>query len=204
MPDLDRAPIARLPHRKDLGRMRSPTRGLLRRLLSGPTLALMVVGAGSVAADDLTRFELTDGSVLVGEALGLADGVYRIRTAMLGDIDVEASRIRRMERADAGAGGLAGAGFGAAGDNAAPPGYASQIQGLQQRMVGDSGIMESIIALQGDPELQRAVADPELIGLITSGNVEALRNHEGFGRLMQHPGIRAIIEQLTGPDGGLR
>jgi hypothetical protein len=175
--------------------------------MRGLVLALMVVcaaGAGSVAAGDLTRFELTDGSVLVGEALGLADGVYRIRTATLGDIDVEASRIRRMERADAGGGGLAGAGFGAAGDNAAPPGYASQIQGLQQRMVGDSGIMESIIALQGDPELQRAVADPELIGLITSGNVEALRNHEGFGRLMQHPGIRAIIEQLTGPDGGLR
>lgn len=190
-------------HHASIARFQRPKRFGRKRGLALALMLLGLTGAGSVAADDLTRFELTDGSVLVGEALGLADGVYRIRTRTLGDLDVEASRIRRMERAGAGAGGLAGAGFGAAGDNAAPPGYAGQIQGLQQRMVGDSGIMESIIALQGDPDLQRAIADPELIGLITSGNVEALRNHEGFGRLMQHPGIRAIIEQLTGPGGGL-
>ncbi|MCG6941252.1 MAG: hypothetical protein LJE69_08375 [Thiohalocapsa sp.] len=160
------------------------------------------IWAGDAAADDLTRFELDDGSVIVGEALGLAGGVYRIRTQTLGDIDIEASRIRRMERASNAV--LGPETFGAAGDNAAPEGYASQIQALQQRMVGDSSIMESIVALQQDPEIQRAIHDPELIGLITSGNVEALRNNEAFGRLMEQPGIRAIIEQLMSPDGGLR
>jgi hypothetical protein len=175
-------------------------------------MALVLAGSGAASAGDPTRFELDDGSVIIGEALGLADGVYRIRTQTLGDIDVEASRIRRMEWANAGHSApatthpdaLGADAFGAAGDNAAPAGYASQIQGFQQQMVGDSGIMESIIALQRDPELQRAIADPELIGLITSGNVEALRDHETFGRLMNHPGIRAIIEQMTGPGGGLR
>jgi hypothetical protein len=202
------------PPREALGEQRAMGVRRLRGLLLSAVIACgggAAVWTVSAGAADLTRFELDDGTVIVGEALGLANGVYRIRTRSLGDIDVEAERIRRMARASAG-GGVQGHAdgnmlgddaFGAAGNNAAPAGYASTIQDLQQRMVGDSGIMESIIALQGDPELQRAIQDPELIGLITSGNVEALRNHAGFGRLMDHPGIRAIIEQLTDPGGSV-
>ncbi|MBK1633871.1 hypothetical protein CKO31_24695 [Thiohalocapsa halophila] len=158
----------------------------------------IAISTGVAAAGDLTRFELDDGSVIVGEALGLADGVYRIRTPALGEIDVEASRIRRMERATA----AGGAGTSAGADHADD--YGERIQDLQRSLVGDPGIMESIIALQQDPALQRALQDPELMGLITSGNVQALREHEGFGQLMNHPGVRAIIERIVGPDGGLR
>ncbi|WP_295881118.1 hypothetical protein [uncultured Thiohalocapsa sp.] len=158
-------------------------------------LVTIALFSGTAGAGDLTRFELDDGSVIVGEALGLAGGVYRIRTPALGEIDVEAARIRRMERATAAAGGGAGAGGGD---------YSDQLQGIQRSLVGDPDIMQSIIALQQDPQLQRVLQDPELIGLITSGNVQALREHEGFGGLMSNPGIRAIIDRLLGPDGGLR
>lgn len=190
----------------------TPTAQMARHGRVRPLRALLLAvavaaGAGISAADDLTRFELDDGSVIVGEPLGLTDGVFRIRTQTLGDIDIEVTRIRRMQQAGADAaadGNAAGAdAFGATGNNAAPAGYASQIQALQQSMVSDTGIMESIMALQQDPELRQAMQDPELMGLITSGNVEALRNHEAFGRLMNHPGIRAIIEQLTGGEGGV-
>ncbi len=163
---------------------------------------------GIGTAGELTRFQLDDGSIIVGEPLGLADGIFRIRTRTLGDIDVEVARIRRMERADAGGDlrndRLGADAFGAAGQHAAPEGYAGLIQALQQSMVADSGIMELMTALQQDPEIQRAIGDPELIGLMASGDVEALRNHEAFGRLMGHPGIRAIIEQMIGRVGGLR
>lgn len=159
-------------------------------------LILAAPFSGTAGAGDLTRFELDDGSVIVGEALGLAGGVYRIRTPALGEIDVQAARIRRMERATAAAGG-AGAAPGS-GD------YSAQLQGIQRSLVGDPDIMQSIIALQQDPQLKRVLQDPELIGLITSGNVQALREHAGFGELMSNPGIRAIIDRLLGPDGGLR
>jgi hypothetical protein len=168
-------------------------RALLRAALLAATAGI-AISAGIAGAGDLTRFELDDGSVIVGEALGLADGVYRIRTPALGEIDVEASRIRRMERAPA-AGGAAGADISE---------HSERLQDIQRSLVGDPGIMESIIALQQDPALQRALQDPELMSLITAGNVQALREHEGFGQLMNHPGIRAIIERIVGPDGDLR
>jgi hypothetical protein len=190
-------------------RVSSPRRVGRRRGLAPALMLAAVTGFSSAAADEPTRFELDDGTVIVGEALGLADGVFRIRTQSLGDIAIDAARIRSMQRASAPAAAptvqadanrLGAATFGDAG---APADYASQIQTLQQQMVSDSGVMESIMALQGDPELQRALEDPELIGLITSGNLEALRSNAAFGRLMNHPGIRAIIEQLTGTGGAL-
>jgi hypothetical protein len=169
-------------------------------LLAG---AFAVAGLAAVAGD-LARFELDDGSVVVGEPVGLADGVYRIRTPALGEVAVDASRVRRMSRADDAGGGAAGA-WGAA--PSAPAGAAvsaADIEGLQRRLIGDQGVMESIMALQQDPELQAALADPALMGLVMSGNIEALRNHPAFGQLMNHEGIRAIIEQVVGPDGQLR
>jgi hypothetical protein len=162
-------------------------------------------GCGVALAADLTRFELDDGSVIVGEPLTLADGVYRIRTPALGMISVDASRVRSMVRAES-ADAAAAAARGSSPTAGLEPQAAlsADIQSIQRGLVGDRGVMESIMALQRDPELQAVLADPELMGLVMSGNVEALRNHESFGRLINHPGIRAIIEQVVGPDGRLR
>jgi hypothetical protein len=179
------------------------------RSLPAALLAGALAAAGLAAgAGDLARFELDDGSVVVGEPLSLADGVYRIRTPALGEVTVDASRVRRMSRADDTGGGAAGA-WGAApgaptGADPAAAVSAADIEGLQRRLIGDQGVMESIMALQQDPQLKAALADPELMGLVMSGNIEALRNHPAFGRLMNHEGIRAIIEQVVGPDGQLR
>jgi hypothetical protein len=175
------------PMKKDLKRR-------ARVWLAG-ALAASLVGASSLgSAGDLTRFELDDGSVVLGEALGLANGVYRIRTPALGDIDVEASRIRSMARAEDHAPDRAAGGAD----------YSAEIEGIQRQIAGNSDMMQSIMALQGDPEIQRALQDPELMGLILSGDAGALRDHPGMKRLMEHPGIRGILEQLVGSQGGLR
>jgi hypothetical protein len=163
-------------------------------------LVCVLVGAGSAGAADLMRFELEDGSVIIGEPLSLAGGVYQIRTPVLGDLEVEAVRVRRMLRADA----AAAESSTDAGGTPPAAAQAADIQALQRQLVGDPGVMASIMALQQDPALKKALEDPELIGLVLSGNLDALRDHEAFGRLMSHPGIRAIIEQVVGPNGQLR
>ncbi len=160
---------------------------------------LMVAGLGwfgAAGASDLVRFELNDGSIIVGKPLSLADGVYRIRTPALGDVEVPASRVLSMVRGDG-----AGAGPGKVdGDGA----FSADIEAIQRQLVGDPGLMQSISALQQDPDVQAVLSDQELMGLILSGNVTALRDHEGFARLMEHPGIRAVLEQFVGSDGGPR
>ena len=63
-------------------------------------------------------------------------------------------------------------------------------------MVGNPDLMQMITGLRNDPVLQRAMADPELMALISSGNLEVLRQHPKFMELRNHPGIRAIVEKV--------
>jgi len=143
----------------------------------------------SLSADDMSRLELTDGSIIVGEVLGMSAGVYSVRSPTLGTISIESSRIRSLSNADTAATSDA---------TLANPGasYGDDIDALQRQMVGNPDLMQMIVGLQNDPALQRAMANPELMALISSGNIDALRQHPSFLELMGHPGIRGVVEQL--------
>jgi hypothetical protein len=146
---------------------------------------------------DLSRIELSDGSVVVGEILGMSGGVYSVRTPSLGTLGIESSRIRAIRRADASTDSASGAGSDIGLANPSSDSGA-QIESMQRQMVGNADVMQMIVGLQNDPALQRAMADPELMGLISSGNLDAIREHPSFRALMNHPGIRAIVEQMQG------
>lgn len=152
-------------------------------------------------AADLSRVELTDGSVVIGEVLGMSGGVYSVRTANLGTLNIASSRIRAIRQSDAATAdateSLTGAGPGIGLANPSVD-YGAEVDSLQRQMVGNADMMQMIVGLQNDPALQRAMADPELMGLISSGNIDALREHPSFIELMNHPGIRAIVEQMQG------
>jgi hypothetical protein len=140
----------------------------------------------------MRRLELTDGSIIFGEIMGMSGGVYSVRSPTLGTISIESSRIRSLRDAD----------IPAAIDQTAlanPSGglsYGTDIDALQRQLVGSPDLMQMIVGLRNDPALQRAMADPELMALISSGNIDALRQHPSFLELMSHPGIRAIVEQI--------
>jgi hypothetical protein len=85
----------------------------------------------------------------------------------------------------------AGAGSGAAAARA-------DIEGMQRRLIADPDIMAMIMALRDDPALGAAIRDPALMQAITGGDLDAVQGNEQFRRLMEHPGIRAIIERMDG------
>ncbi|MGB5833917.1 MAG: hypothetical protein WBG92_18285 [Thiohalocapsa sp.] len=143
----------------------------------------------SFTAAETSRLELTDDSVIVGEVLGMSGGLYRVRSPTLGTLNIESSRIRAIRNGDRSPDTPA-----LSANQSAT--YGPEIDALQRQMVGDAGLMQMIMGLQNDPALQRAVADPELMGLISAGDIDAIRDNPSVRGLMSHPGIRAIIEQL--------
>jgi hypothetical protein len=70
------------------------------------------------------------------------------------------------------------------------------IEAMQRRLVNDPQTMSMIMALQSDPALGAALGDPDLMRAISSGDIEAVRGNPRFRDLMDHPGIRAIIERV--------
>lgn len=166
----------------------------IRAILRTGLWVLSLSASLPLAADD-SRLELTDGSVLLGEVVGFADGSYVIETATLGRVRVPQSRIVSI-RPCAGCGGTsAPAGAASVSINpaeAADPG--ATVADLQRRMAADAGTMASLQALQNDPAVRAVLEDPALMRRIQSFDVEGLEGDPRLEALMRHPEIRALIE----------
>jgi hypothetical protein len=152
-------------------------KGIVTSLLVSLTLV------GATATAEPSRIELRDGSVISGAVVGFSGGHYLIRSPALGEISVDESEIRAVHP-----GGEASAGSG----------YRSEIQSLQQRMVANPEIVTLLTALANDPEVQAALADPELMHLVASGNLTALQRNPRFQSLLDHPELQAILGQMAG------
>ena len=71
------------------GRMTS----LLGVVIAGILVILALSSATQVIAAETQEIELTDGSVITGEVVSLSGGIYTIRSAALGTLRLEASKI---------------------------------------------------------------------------------------------------------------
>ena len=148
---------------------------------------LMGLGLVGAAVGEASRIELRDGSIISGEVVGFADGRYLVESPTLGRVSIDQSQIRSLQPGDAAGGGISGYG-----------GYRAQITDLQQQMMGNAEIMGMITALQSDPRVQAALADPEFMQLVTSGNLGALQSNPRFKALMSSPGLRTLQERMSG------
>ncbi len=149
---------------------------------------VLLIGLGQVGAagaGEASRIELRDGSIISGEVVGFADGRYLVQSPALGQVTIDQSQVRSLQP-----GGTAGGGSG---------GYSTQIRDLQQQMMGDAEIMGMITALQSDPRVQAALADPEFMQLVASGNLSGLQSNPRFKALMSSPGLRTLQERVTEP-----
>lgn len=156
----------------------------------GAVALLWGLGVAGLQAGE-SRIELRDGSVLSGELVGVANGRYRIRTSVMGEIEVSETDVLSIRPSAADGASNSAVTTGAAD-------YSGDIAGIQRQLLGDPVMLSSITALQNDPELQSALADPAFVGLVLSGNVEALKSDPRFLRLMGHPAVQAIIGRMIG------
>ena len=164
-------------------RLLTPVAALCLLLAQGP-------GAAEGRLPEERIIELRDGSVLRGEVVGAGGGHYRIRTPALGEIELSDAQVLAIRSAAAPEAGAAAASAGS-GDL---PGVMS---GIQQQLLGDPTLMSAITALQDDPELRAALADPAFTQLILSGNVAALGADPRFLRLMANPAILSLLGQVS-------
>lgn len=163
--------------------------------LRGIVLAASLAGATAISAG--SRIELSDGSVLLGDVVDINGGQYVIETDTLGRVQIDGSRIQLIRPCSpcqpdsTGAAGNASLGTnGGLGQNQ------SQIQDIQMRLVADPSAMSSILTLQQDSDIQRALADPQLMQRVMSGDVESLQTDPTFHELMNHPAIRSLVRGM--------
>ena len=141
----------------------------------------LAAAATVVNAAETRDIELTDGSVITGEVVSLSGGIYTVRSATLGTLRIEASKIRVIS--------LTG--------HAAPSEARSQLKSLEDKMLGDSELMDSVRALQSDPDLQKILQDPEIMKAVQAGDISALMSNPEFMKLINKQAVQDINKKLT-------
>jgi hypothetical protein len=137
--------------------------------------------ATNVNAAETREIELTDGSVITGEVVSLSGGVYTVRSAALGTLRIEASKIRVIRLRGSAAPGEAGV----------------QVKSLEDKMLGDSEIMDLIHALQSDPDLQKILQDPEIMKAVQTFDIDTLMRNPEFMKLLNKQSVQDINKKLN-------
>jgi hypothetical protein len=143
---------------------------------------LALAAAAMVSAAETREIELTDGSVISGEVVSLSGGVYTVRSATLGTVKIEESKVRIIRTKGS---------TGAAGDTR------GQVKSLQDRMMSDSEIINAVRSLQNDPDFQKIFQDPEIMKAVQAGDIAALMSNPQFMKLLNKQAVQKIKNKIA-------
>ncbi len=149
----------------------------------------------SVYAGAVREVELSDGSVLQAEVVGMRHGVYQLRSSTLGEFEVPESQVVAIRTPHS--------------EPAPAPasewvewdGYVASPQSqqtlpaagaLQQALTQDPAALNKILSLQNDPLVQSILSDESTMQAVESGDLGALLNDPKIKALMNHPTVQDL------------
>ncbi len=157
---------------------------------SGLILCIFLYSATGLAGE-LQQVILHDGSVINAEVVSLKNGVYRLSSPTLGELEVRASRIRSIQAMSGDTGSAAQA------RQTSPSGQQAELERIQNNLLSNKDTVAIIMSLQNDPDVQAILNDREIMAAMQSGNYEALANNPKMKNLMNKPEIKQITKGVS-------
>jgi len=138
----------------------------------------------------VSRIELTDGSVINGEITSFAGGVYTVNTAF-GEIKIESGNVSRIESANLPV-HSAPVSSAVQENNLTPP----QIDSYKQQLMNNPENAAIITGLAAAPEIQDLVKDPKIVEAAKAGDIQALMKNEKFMNIVNSPQLQEAFKKL--------
>lgn len=154
-------------------------------------LLILITGwCSNLWSSEPRQIELNDGSVISGEIIAFSKGTYTIKSSTLGTLEIKDSDIRiiRSEVTNPATQSLR-----LPNNNQA---INSELQNLQNLIMNDPEMMNSISSLQDDPQFQAILQDPEVMNSVNSGNINGLLANPNFVKLLEHQKVQEIAKQI--------
>lgn len=146
---------------------------------------------GSIAyCGQESRIELTDGSVINGEIVSYAAGVYSLNTSSFGMVNVESSRVSRITPAGGQLSGIQPA--------VSPAASGSQVDfsKYQQKIMSNPASASLVTGMAFDPSIQALAEDPQIQEAVKKGDIQALMQNEKFMSVVNNPKMQETIKKL--------
>jgi hypothetical protein len=170
----------------------------LRRRFSSILFIFATVCSPLLASGETTReIELIDGSIIRAEVVSMSQGIYRLRSDTLGEIEVPEQRIKAI-RSSAVETAAPRTAVKPEGESSTPgealptPAPAASAEDLQQVFQQDPAAMNKILSLQNDPLVQSILEDATTMRAIEAGDIGTLLNDPKIRALMSHPTVQGL------------
>ena len=151
-------------------------------------LFLWVVSSASHAGV-VSQIKLVDGSVIQAEVISFSNGVYKLRSEMLGTLSIAEDRVQsirpnksqtpemleKLESSD--------------------PSVGKKVQGLQQKLASDPKTMEMLLDLGNDPSMIGVLNDKDLMRAIQQGNLSTVIKNPKIQKLMKSKAVGDVIQR---------
>ncbi len=131
---------------------------------------------------------LKDGSVIKGNVLQLADGVYTLETGNLGKITVPEAEIVSIAAESVPAAPDTG--------NTASASLKGQVQEMQTSLLSDPEVMTEIQNIMQDPEIRGVLSDPAFMNAIMSYDPNQIQQNEKTQYLLKNPKFQSLMEKI--------
>src|SRR5208283_1360443 len=152
------------------------TGGFLMKLFMISTTLAISLFLGTTQAGEIKEIALKDGSIITGEVVSLNNGIYIVKSDILGIIKFEESKVRSIQEKQFSSNTSASTNSSTAGD----------VQSLQQKMQNDKEVMSLIESLKDDPEFKKLMEDPTFMKAVNAGDVATLSADPRFVKLLNN------------------
>ena len=158
-------------------------------ILSIPALAPVFADQGQQV------ITLKDGSQIKGVLAGIDNGIYTVKTPIIGDVHVAAGDVASITN---GNGTAAAAPASAAPVSSGPvPTMDQQIAAGQRQLMSNPESMATLQEMAQDPDIMQALSDPALVQAVTSHDYQAVQNNPKIQELMSNPKMQALLQKLV-------
>jgi hypothetical protein len=144
-----------------------------------------------VYCGQVNRIELTDGSIINGEIVSYANGIYIINTANFGEIKIEAKKVSKIESENSLAASAKISSVSQS-DNLVQSG----IDVSKQELMGDLQNTAIIAQLAADSQIQEIAKDPKIQEAVKSGDIQTLMKSEKFMNIVNNPQMQETLKKL--------
>jgi len=154
----------------------------MRKTIALLTILICFFANSALYAQTQKTISLKDGSTIIGEVIQLKDGVYTIKTSLLGEIEVKDEDILTIS---------------IAAESSSSNSLKNQVQQIQGDILNDEEIMEDIQNVMQDKEIMKLLSNPDLINDVMTFNEDKIRANESISDLMANPEIQNLINKIN-------
>ncbi len=138
-----------------------------------------------------SRIELNDGSVINGQIVSYANGVYVLDTPAFGVIKVGGEKVARIESA-----GTPSPITSVGSPVSSGTFNQSEINAYKQKWMSSPASAAAITSLASDSRIQALVEDPQVQAAIASGDIQSLMKNEKFMSIVNNPNVQESLKKL--------